>query len=163
MAVLWAAVPGVTVPRERLSGDHVEARTAVLPAPPLTFRQKVELALRILVSFAVVRVRLLRQPLPDVVRELKVPRRARQRYVGPCRLGRIVYEVLSFGPFSPRCLFLALVLYRLLRQQGEDAELVIGLPTEAEDKDAHAWVEVDGSDVGPPPGGGNYQPLVRYG
>lgn len=129
----------------------------------LTLRQKVELALRILLSFAVVRVRLLRHSLPDVVRELGTPEATRPRVVGPRRLGRIVYDVLTVGPYSPRCLFLALVLYRLLRQEGQAAEFVIGLPTEAQDKDAHAWVEVDGVDVGPPPGGRDYQPFARYG
>ena len=119
--------------------------------------------MRILLSFAVVRVRLLRRPLPDVVRELATPRRTQPSLVGPRRLGRIVHDVLMVGPFSPRCLFLALVLYRLLRQQGRDVELVIGLPAEARDKDAHAWVELDGADVGPPPGGVGYQPLARYG
>jgi hypothetical protein len=56
-----------------------------------------------------------------------------------------------------------MVLYRLLEGQGIDAELVIGLPREPRDKDAHAWVEVDGVDVGPPPGGSRHEELARYG
>ncbi len=44
------------------------------------------------------------------------------------------------------------MLYRLLREQGDAAELVIGLPKNPADKSAHAWVELDGVDVGPPPG-----------
>jgi hypothetical protein len=54
-------------------------------------------------------------------------------------------------------------LFRLLREQGDPAELVIGLPDAAADHEAHAWVEVDGRDVGPPPGRGQHEPLARFG
>ena len=37
-------------------------------------------------------------------------------------------------------------------QQGDPAVLAIGLPEGARDHTAHAWVEVDGADVGPRPG-----------
>ena len=56
----------------------------------------------------------------------------------------------------------SLVLYRLLREQGDDAELVIGLPQTPADKDAHAWVELAGRDVGPPPGRGPHEELARF-
>jgi hypothetical protein len=65
--------------------------------------------------------------------------------------------------YHPRCLTAALVLYRLLREQGESAELVVGLPREPLDKTAHAWIEVDGVDVGPPPGRQGHEELARYG
>ena len=52
--------------------------------------------------------------------------------------------------------------YRLLREQGDEPELVIGLPQTAADKDAHAWVELDGVDVGPPPGRGTHEELARF-
>jgi hypothetical protein len=54
------------------------------------------------------------------------------------------------------------VLYGLLRDQGDEAELVIGLPLEPKDFDAHAWVEIREADVGPPPGQGRHQELARY-
>jgi hypothetical protein len=41
--------------------------------------------------------------------------------------------------------------------------LVIGLPREAITKDAHAWVELDGTDVGPPPGRAGHEPMARFG
>lgn len=41
--------------------------------------------------------------------------------------------------------------------------LVIGLPEEPVDERAHAWVELEGRDVGPPPGRGNHVELARYG
>jgi hypothetical protein len=53
-------------------------------------------------------------------------------------------------------------LFRLLHEQGDEAELVIGLPAAAATKDAHAWVEINGVDVGPPPGRGSHEVLARY-
>ena len=82
--------------------------------------------------------------------------------IEPDRLGRIVHRVLRLGPYRPRCLVSSLVVFRLLRREGVDAELVIGLPTQARTKDAHSWIEVDGKDVGPPPGRGTQIELVRY-
>jgi len=80
----------------------------------------------------------------------------------PRRLGRIVARVLHVGPWRARCLHTSMVLFRLLREQGDTAELVIGLPREPRDKDAHAWVEIDGSDIGPPPGRGRHEEIARY-
>ena len=74
----------------------------------------------------------------------------------------MVGRAFLVGPYQPRCLLRALVLFRELRRQGDPAELVIGLPRELVDKDAHAWVEIDGVDVGPPPGRGPHEPLARY-
>jgi len=54
------------------------------------------------------------------------------------------------------------VLYRLLREQGDAAELVIGLPKNPADKSAHAWVELDGVDVGPPPGRNGHEQMARF-
>lgn len=79
------------------------------------------------------------------------------------RLGRIVERILGFGRFRSRCLFTSLVLLRLLRCRGEAAVLVIGLPSTPKGKDAHAWVELEGVDVGPPPGRGAHVELTRYG
>lgn len=81
----------------------------------------------------------------------------------PVNLGRAVWKALSPGPLRPRCLPVALVHYRLLLEQGMPAELVIGLPDEAESVDAHAWVEIEGVDVGPPPGRRGRSQLARYG
>jgi len=77
-------------------------------------------------------------------------------------LSRAVSRGLRIGPWRPRCLLRSLVLYRLLREQGVDAQLVIGLPDRASSPDAHAWVEVDGRDVGPWPGRKGYEELTRY-
>ena len=90
------------------------------------------------------------------------PTQARRRR-HPINLGRAVWKALSPGPLRPRCLPVALVHYRLLIEQGLPAQVVIGLPDEAVGSDAHAWVEVDGIDVGPPPGRGGRVPLARYG
>jgi hypothetical protein len=103
-----------------------------------------------------------RQPLPQTVAKLGVASpRARLR-LEPRRLGRIVGRVLRIGRWRPRCLFSALVLYRLLQEQGDQAEFVIGMPLDRRSKDAHAWVELGRVDVGPPPGGRGRLPLARY-
>jgi hypothetical protein len=73
-----------------------------------------------------------------------------------------VHKTLRIGPYRPRCLTRSLVLFRLLRQQGDPAELVLGLPAVARDHNAHAWVELDGGDVGPPPGKGEHVEIARY-
>jgi hypothetical protein len=122
---------------------------------------KLRLGLRVWYWFVVVRLGLRRSPLPELVGRLGRAG-ATSRRLDPVRLGRAVAGALRVGRLDPRCLFTALVLYRLLRQQGDPAELVIGLPREPKDKDAHAWVELHGVDVGPPPGRGLHEELARY-
>lgn len=131
----------------------------------LAWAPKVLLAIRIWFTFLVIRARLRGGNLDRLVGRLARPRGGAPRigHLDPRRLGRIVHRVLWVGPFEPRCIFTALVLFRLLCRQGDRAQLVIGLPSRAATKDAHAWVEIDGIDVGPPPGRGHNDVLVRYG
>ena len=123
---------------------------------------RVRLAARIVTSFAVVHAGLRRAPLPDLVTRLAEGPPATWPAIRPIRLSRAVDRTLRIGPRRPRCLILALVLYRLIRAQGDTADVVIGLPIDARDKDAHAWIEVDGRDIGPPPGKGVHEELARY-
>jgi hypothetical protein len=131
------------------------------PRPSATAR--IAIALRALWLFLQVRTRLRSTDLPLVVASLGRVDRLRRPRARPRRLGRIVARTLAIGPFRARCLHTSLVLYRMLREQGDRAELVIGLEPNPRDKDAHAWIEVDGRDVGPPPGGGGYTALARFG
>jgi hypothetical protein len=117
------------------------------------------LALRIWRTGLAVGRRQHREPLPDLVRRLADVGPLRPR-VPPRRLSRATVRALSAGGRPPRCLLAALVLYRLLREQGDPAELVIGLPDDADGPDAHAWVELDGVDLGPFPGR-HHVPLAR--
>ena len=134
------------------------------PAPYFRkLRRKVSLALRIWVTFVLVQTGLRRRPLPELVTGLGRPRRTRCYGVPPPRLGIIVARALRLGRRRARCLTGSLVLYRLLRHQGLPAELVIGLPERPSDRQAHAWVEVGGVDVGPPPGRSGHVELARYG
>lgn len=128
---------------------------------PLSAVAKVKLILRIAVSWAWVGVGLRRRPVPDLVAALRNPRTTAPA-LQPRRLSRVVDRVMRIGSFQPRCIIRALVLYRLLREQGSLPEVVIGLPHDPTDHLAHAWVEIDGVDVGPRPGRGNHQELVRY-
>jgi hypothetical protein len=107
---------------------------------------------------------LARQALPEVVQCLGTPSASASPWatVPHRRLSRAVDRALRVGARRPRCLINALVLYRLLRADGREAELVIGLPTEAPDHEAHAWVEIDGADVGPPPGQGRHVAMARF-
>lgn len=123
---------------------------------------RIRLAARILTSFVVVHAGLRRTPLPDLVGRLSEGPRATWPHVRPIRLSRAVDRTLRIGTRRPRCLILALVLYRLLRAQGDEGDVVIGLPIDARDKDAHAWIEIDGRDIGPPPGKGVHEELARY-
>jgi len=134
------------------------------PAPYLRkLRWKVSLALRIWLTFVLVQMGLRRRPLPELVTALGRPRRTRFSGVPPARLGIIVARALRIGRRRARCLTGSLVLYRLLRHQGLPAQLVIGLPESPTDRQAHAWVEVTGVDVGPPPGRSGHVELARYG
>jgi len=101
-------------------------------------------------------------PLPEAVQRLR-PKLPGSRYpMSPRGLGTVIVRVLTVGGHTPRCLINALVHYRLLAEQGFPAVLVIGLEAEALDHTAHAWVELDGVDVGPPPGQAGHVALARY-
>jgi hypothetical protein len=129
---------------------------------PLTLRAKVRLALRIWSLYPRIVAGLRREPLPAFVARLGEVGRARAP-LSADRLSRAVDRSLRLGSRQPRCLVSAAVLYRLLREQGDRAELVVGLPETPADKEAHAWVELDGVDVGPPPGRGTHKELARFG
>lgn len=104
-----------------------------------------------------------REPLPDVVAELETVASGSTIHVDAKRLGRIVAQVLRIGPWRARCLFTSLVLFRLLREQGDRPVLVIGLPANATGTRAHAWIELHGTEVGPPPGSRGHLALARFG
>jgi hypothetical protein len=123
---------------------------------------KVTLAGRALYWFVAVQVLLRRHDLPDVVARLGRAAASRPP-LPPRRLGRGLVRILRLGSLRPRCLINALVFYRLLKEQGEPAKLILGLPARPTNTDAHAWVEIDGVDVGPPPGRGRHRELARFG
>ena len=124
--------------------------------------KKVAMLWSIGITFVVIQLRLRRSPLPVVVSLLSQVDAERGYRVDPRRLGRIVFRMLRLVNRHARCLINALVLFRLLRLQGDDPELVIGLPESPEDVSAHAWIELGGEDVGPPPGRGTHQEFTRY-
>lgn len=126
----------------------------------LTLPGKVRLLGRVWATAVQVQFALWRRPLPDIVEGAE--RLALRARVPPARLSRAVSRGLRIGPWQPRCVVRSLVLYRLLRAQGDAAELVIGLPARPTSSDAHAWVELAGWDVGPAPGRGRHQELARY-
>ncbi len=61
-----------------------------------------------------------------------------------------------------RCLPRVLVFYSMLVEEGHDARLAIGLPQVSASIRAHAWVEVEGVDVGPSPGRDRRAPMALY-
>lgn len=121
------------------------------------------MVVRICLSFLAVQMGLRRLPLPELVAKLGRARRTRCYRVSPSRLGGMVTRVLRLGPHRARCLTSSLVLFRLLRLQAFPAQLIIGLPETPSDHVAHAWVEVEHTDVGPPPGRSGHAELARYG
>jgi hypothetical protein len=132
------------------------------PRAPLRLSTKLVLAARIWLTFLVVRRRI-RSPLPELVGELGRggAQRSRRRE-DPRRLARGVHRALRVGRRRPTCIVASLVLFRLLRRQGEAADVVIGLPAEPTGKNAHAWVELDGCVIGPPPGRLGHIRLARF-
>jgi hypothetical protein len=125
--------------------------------------RRLGLALRIVRCYAEVRRRLAKEPLPALAASFGDVRPWVGRPIPPRQLAWAIDRTLRIGSRRPRCIFNALVMYRLLREQGDDAVLVIGLPQAAITKDAHAWVELDGTDVGPPPGRAGHEPMARFG
>ena len=122
---------------------------------------KVRLAVRVWRFYIRVRLGLRRSPLPVLVQELaRVPVRAEPQ--PPALLSLAVHRSLRLGPRRARCLTTSLVLYGLLREQGDEAEVVIGLPEQARGHTAHAWVELEHRDVGPPPGRGRHTAMARF-
>jgi len=129
----------------------------------VTWRGKLHLAVLILATSVRVGVGMHRLPLPQLVERLGRPPRRTRELPPPRPLGRTVHRLLGGPPIRARCLINALVHYRLLRLAGQPSELVIGMAARPRDKDAHAWIEIDGHDVGPPPGRMGLTELVRYG
>jgi Transglutaminase-like superfamily len=161
--VLWRIGPALrAVLDARATAERSRAPRSPRVAPHLSRWAKAILVARIWSAFIRTRILERRLPLPDVTRRLAARGERGGIRVDPRRLGGIVGRVLRIGSWQPRCLFSALVLFRLLHEQGDAAELVIGLPIRSERKDAHAWVEVGGLDVGPPPGGRGRVPLARF-
>jgi Transglutaminase-like superfamily len=132
-----------------------------MKGPRLSTRTRTSLALRVWRSYARVRWNYHRVPLPKLVGQLGKGS-AGAVEITPERLGKAVQKALTVR-HPPRCLIASLVLYDMLRGDDKRPELVIGLPASPTDKDAHAWIELDGVDVGPPPGRGTHQALARYG
>lgn len=127
----------------------------------LRFAPKVRLALRVWRTYVRVRIGLRRSPLPAFVRELGETS-VQVAPHPPALLSLAVHRSLHIGPLRPRCLTNSLILFRLLREQGDDAEVVIGLLPDASDHAAHAWVEYRDRDIGPPPGRGRHAPIARF-
>ncbi len=126
----------------------------------LSFPRKLSLLARVWRTAIHVQLALWRRPLSDVIEELGSLDGSARVPIG--LLSRAVSRGLRIGAWQPRCLVRSLVLYRLLRAQGDAAELIIGLQDRPTSSDAHAWVEFGGWDVGPVPGGAGYQELTRY-
>jgi hypothetical protein len=133
---------------------------AATPAPPLSMVGRIRLLARVWRTFATTAISVRRRGLEPTARSVRVDPAREPQPVS--LLSRAVSRGLRIGPWQPRCLYRSLVLYALVNEQGGGAELVIGLPPNARTPDAHAWVEVDGRDVGPMPGSLHATEMVRY-
>lgn len=125
--------------------------------------ERIGLGLRVWALSLLLRLALRWRSLPAVVAWLERPATRAPIRLHPRRLGRFVWRALHVGPFRARCLIGSLVLFRLLRRQGDEPELVLGLPPEPKGHEAHAWIELGGFVVGPPPGRLGHEELTRYG
>jgi hypothetical protein len=130
----------------------------------IRFPVKVVLVLRIWYWYVRVRIRVrVRQGnLAELVDWLGSGNRVGRVGISPRRLGGIVGKALPFRYSGATCLLKSLVLFRLLQQSGLKPELVVGLARQPTNHDAHAWTEIDGVDVGPPPGRAGHVELARY-
>lgn len=85
--------------------------------------------------------------------------RQRQAALSAGRLATLVSAAARHHLRPMTCLPRALALQALLRRNGIQAELRIGVRREAGDLQAHAWIEAAGSPVGEP--SPSYLPLVQ--
>lgn len=127
------------------------------------WKVRAQLLLSIWRRYVVVRALLLRRlPLSVVVERLKKRPSKRSIHQEPAQLGRSIVRALRLGNLQPRCLTLALIHFSLLHENQIPADLVIGLPPNAGSPRAHAWVEIRGIDIGPPPGRHGHEGMVRF-
>lgn len=132
---------------------------AELKAASLSLVRKTVLAARIVILGAIAERKLDRRPLPELVASWATPSGRPQGRISPYGLGRVVARVLGD---RRRCVVQSLVLHRLLVAQGDRPELIVGIPGAAENHNAHAWVELDGVEVGPPPGSSGHLEMARF-
>ena len=126
------------------------------------FGSKARLSVTVWLMFIVVRFHLRRWALPRAVARLGSARSWNGWSRDPAHLGRLVGRLLGIGGLKATCLTRSLVLFRLLRRSGLAVDFVIGMPRVPQSTDAHAWVELDGRDLGPPPGRDGHEELARY-
>src|SRR5438552_3724800 len=108
------------------------------PTATLGLMWRVRLLWDVWTTGAAVVIGLRRETLPAFVARLGKPESRPPK--PPALLSRAVSRGLRIGPWQPRCLIRALVLYRLLRVQGNDAVLVIGLAGDRPSTEAQASV-----------------------
>lgn len=128
---------------------------------PAALASRALLAVRVWRAYARVQLEMRRRPLQEIVPRLRRPTRRHPAHP-PVRIGRAIRGCLRVGSRRPRCLIVSLVMLRVLHEQGVEGDLVIGLPERPEGPEAHAWIEIEGRDVGPPPGRGDNIELMRY-
>lgn len=124
----------------------------LLDSPRLGPRDRLLIALEVLVTYVRVRTLMLRRGLPAVVEALR--RGAPDHRDGDSavrlgvRLGSPVLRTLDPLPWDSRCLMRSLVLLAMLARRGITCSIVIGVrPGSA--FEAHAWVECEGVPVLP--------------
>lgn len=138
--------PPGTLARKPIPGEQV---------PPSV---KLVLASEILITYAMMRVRMAKRGLRDLVAISRSgpaapppglePGSLEARLVA-ARLGNAVGRTLRILPTDSRCLVQSLVLSRLLSVRGISSTLVIGAHSNPSFA-AHAWVEHEGRAVLPP-------------
>lgn len=119
------------------------------------------LAVRIVSRFVLVSRLLAKLSLPEVVDALS-SREVRHRKEDPGRIRYGIDRLLMRPGFRFRCLPRALVMFTLLVEQGDRPRLLIGLPLEPASTETHAWIELDGHDVGPSPGKSGHEAIASY-
>jgi hypothetical protein len=147
--------------RRRCHDDGVAASSAPHEqSAGLSASARIRLLWRVWMAALRVQLTLRRHRLPEAV--VLLGGSSSQPPLPPALLSRAVSRGLRIGPWQPRCLVRSLVLYQLLRAQGDPAELVIGLTERPESPDAHAWIELAGREIGPWPGRGQHLEMARY-
>jgi hypothetical protein len=92
-------------------------------------------------------------------RWMRCERRLARAGCDPAIVARVVRIAATYGPYRATCLPRAIVLWGLLRREGFEPVVAMGVRKGARGVEAHAWVELEGVTFDQTADSGSFVPL----